>query len=43
MPIADDHAGFGEACELLEVEQFVAHAGVEGLHEGGSATARRAR
>src|SRR3954470_24362691 len=33
-PVLDDDDGFGEAAELLDVEQLVAHAGVEGLHVG---------
>ena len=33
-PVVDDDAGFGEAAELLDVEQLVADAAVEGLHEG---------
>ena len=32
-PVADQDPGFGEARELLAVEQFVSDAGVEGLHE----------
>ena len=33
-PVFDDDDGFGEAAELLDVEQFVAGAAVEGLHVG---------
>ncbi len=32
-PVLDDDAGLGQAGEQLKVEQLVAHAGVEGLHE----------
>ena len=32
-PIVDEHPGFGDARELLAVEQLVSDAGVEGLHE----------
>src|SRR3954447_10177051 len=32
-PVFDDDGGFGEAAELFDVEQFVAQAAVEGLHE----------
>ena len=42
-PVGDEDAGFGEAGELLDVEQLVADAAVEGLKRTGSATARRAR
>ena len=32
-PALDEDAGFGQARELLDVEEFVADAGLEGLHE----------
>src|SRR4051812_42017572 len=34
-PVVDDDGGFGEAADLLDVEQLVAQAGVEGLDVGG--------
>src|SRR3954463_11087360 len=33
-PVLDDDLGFGEAAELLDVEQLVAGAAVEGFHVG---------
>ena len=33
-PVFDDDGGFGETAELLDVEQLIAQAAVEGLHVG---------
>ena len=42
-PIADHDLRFGETGELLDVEQLVAHAGVEALESGKSSASRGRR